>query len=141
MSFRLSVPDLLFLLLFAAAVVPAALLRKTAGLVLAYAAAIGCAVYAVFVDSHTDEVTATLLVVLGGPFLLGAAVPVKPWRWAAIVGLAIPLKTLAASLAKGPAFDLRILITLLVALAGAYIGAILRGAGHRPAPSAPPLQK
>src|SRR5579872_5417466 len=121
---RLSVTgaDLLFLVAFTAAIVSAAVLRKTAGLLLALAAAFGCAGYALFVDSHTDEVTTTALVLVGGTFMLGIAVPSNPWRWAAIVGLAIPLKALARALAGGPAFDWRIFITLAFALAGAYAG-------------------
>jgi hypothetical protein len=126
MRLSVSPADLAFLFAFAAAVAFAAILRKTGGLLLALAAALGCAAYAVFVDAHTDEVTATLLVIVGGTFLLGAALPASPWRWAAIVGLAIPMKSLASAAAKGAAFDWRILITLAFALAGAYAGAGVR---------------
>jgi len=128
MHLSVSPADLLFFFTFAAAVASAAILRKTAGLLLALAAALGCAGYAVFVDAHTDELTATALVIVGGTFLLGAAVPANPWRWAAIIGLAIPSKSLVDAVGRGAAFDFRIFITLAVALAGAYAGAGIRRA-------------
>ncbi len=78
--------------------------------------------------------------VVGGAFLLGLAAPAQPWRWAAIIGLAIPLKMLVAALAQGPAFDPRILVTLVFALAAAYAGALLRGSFSL-APVEPPGQK
>ena len=121
--------DLFFFLAFTVTLISAALLRRAAGLVLALAAALGCAAYALFVDAHADEVAATAIVIVVGTFMLGAAVPHHPWRWAAIVGLAIPAKSLASALAGGAPFDARIFITLAFALAGAYAGsAIRRGA-------------
>ena len=128
MRLAVSAGDLAFFLAFGAAVTAAAWLRNRIGLAAAVAAALGCAGYTLFVDAHADEVTATAMVIVGGTFLLGVAVPANAWRWAAIIGLAIPAKSLVDAIATGSVFDARIFITVGFALAGAYAGAGIRRA-------------
>jgi hypothetical protein len=88
----------------------------------------------------TAKVTLLLLIIFGG--LLGFTQPVKPWRWALLVGLWLPITHLVMpSLGIpdkiNPATYTTALILIPVALAacllGAYGGAFLRmGWSQRP---------
>ncbi|HEX4348484.1 MAG TPA: hypothetical protein VHZ73_12990 [Vicinamibacterales bacterium] len=102
----------------------AMLLAVLAGLCIAY------------VDSrpHWDDTGVTVFSMVGVAFLLGCALPRRPWLWALGVGVWIPVHTMVRT---GDPQAAVMLVVLLFPLAGSYSGAFLRRtlwpAGERPA--------
>ena len=98
----------------------------------ALAAAVGLGVG--WLDLHTTEVIVTLVPLLGAGIALGLLRPKAVWRWAVLIALGLPVMAGAAKLsgmqtAEPVQVDLRItLVALAFALAGSYIGALLRRA-------------
>ena len=63
-----------------------------------------------------DDTGISAVALLGGCALLGAVDPARPWRWALLVGLWIPVLNVAVSRNYGS------LLALAVAFVGAYLG-------------------
>jgi hypothetical protein len=96
------------------------------------AAAMGIGIYASYIDRHNaHEVYPTLLVAAVGSFGLGLIRPLGAWRWALIIGLAVPfagpLLTLSARLAI-PGNWAILAVVSAPGLVGAYAGSFLRRA-------------
>ncbi|MGI8991265.1 MAG: hypothetical protein ACR2I2_17005 [Bryobacteraceae bacterium] len=129
MRLSISTIDIAFISIFAALLLSAGLIRRHSAL-LSYVAAICCAVFAAYVDSHNDEVQSAVLVILVGTFALGASFPAHAWRWALIAGLSIAASfPVLRILGNDAPFNWGTLIALAPAFIGAYAGAILRRAG------------
>ncbi|MDQ6666291.1 MAG: hypothetical protein M3Z23_18080 [Acidobacteriota bacterium] len=128
MRLSISSVDLAFISSFAALLVLAGLFRRHA--LPAYLAAVCCAIFAAYADSHNDEVQSAVLVILMGTFALGATFPTHPWRWALIVGLSIAAR-FAVLRIRGDAapFNAGGFVALAPAFIGAYAGALLRRTG------------
>jgi hypothetical protein len=96
--------------------------------------AIACGCYAAYVDSHANEVVATLLVLLASSFALGCIKPRRAWRWALIVAVLLPGVHVIAFAARRDSADghpyfsrvMVLLPALVVSFVGAYAGAFLR---------------
>ncbi len=86
------------------------------------------------VDSASDEVQLTVLLLLVFGFFLGFSNPARAWRWAVLLGVFVPLAAVGRSLADGH-FSLTGGMALFVALGpamgGAYGGVMLRKAAPR----------
>jgi hypothetical protein len=85
-----------------------------------------------WVDIKVSDLLLTALVVLATSMLLGIFRPARPWRWVAIVGIMVPVADLLGYLllAQKP-FRAQIyesFLAFLPAIAGAYGGAMMRGA-------------
>ena len=86
-----------------------------------------------YVNTHTDEETVVAGFLLLSSFALGFAQPGRPWRWALLLGLSVPLSALLAlvlGLRLPYPNDLDNVATSLVALIPAFVAAYL-GAGFR----------
>jgi len=83
-------------------------------------------------DVAVNDLLFTALLVLMACMVLGLARPRWPWRWVVIVGIFIPLTELAAYLiltvkpARAQVYGS--FLTALPGIAGAYGGAVVRGA-------------
>ena len=85
-----------------------------------------------WIDLQITEVTVTILFLLVGGFLLGLFQPKSAWRWALLITVGISIMEITAII-----FSLRtvepvkldplvIIIILLIALIGTYIGVFIR---------------
>jgi hypothetical protein len=103
-------------------------LRTTRGWLWPLAACLGLGIG--YVDYTATEVQATLLVLLPIAFCFGLAAPRRAWRWALVLGLAIPLVHIIghAFNIQPPYHDMVIasLLALIPAFLAAYSGATLR---------------
>jgi ABC-type multidrug transport system permease subunit len=83
-------------------------------------------------DVAINDLLFTALLVLMACMLLGLLRPRWPWRWVVVVGMFIPLTELAAYLVRTVkptrAQVYGSLLAALPGLAGAYGGAVMRGA-------------
>ena len=85
-----------------------------------------------WLDLHTTEVTVTILALLATGLLLGLLQPTAAWRWALVLALGLPVMEAFGLLAgletpEPIRLDLRIaLVALAFALAGSYLGALVR---------------
>jgi hypothetical protein len=83
-----------------------------------------------YVDYTATEVQATLMVLLPIAFCFGLAAPRRAWRWALVLGLAIPLVHILghAFNIRPPYHDMVIasLLALIPSFLAAYSGAALR---------------
>lgn len=89
--------------------------------VLAVAVGLGIA----FVDSRPtwDDTGVTVLALLVSSGLFGLVQPGRPWLWALAIGVWIPLGAIVRSHSIG---SVMMLVVLVVPLAGAYAGTVLR---------------
>jgi hypothetical protein len=99
---------------------------------LCLAAAIGIGIYASYVDHHNaSEVYPTLMVAMAGSLVMGLIRLAAAWRWALIIGLAVPFAgpviTLPARLTVAGNWAI-VAIVSTVGLLGAYSGSALRRA-------------
>jgi cytochrome c oxidase subunit IV len=96
------------------------------------AAAICFGLGAAYVDRHNaSEVYPTLFVVMVSSFLLGVVRPLGAWRWALIVGLAVPFAGSVVALPSrlaSPGHWAILAVVLIPGLIGAYTGVTLRWA-------------
>ena len=85
-----------------------------------------------WVDIKVGDLLLTALVVLAACMLLGVLRPARPWRWVTIVGVMVPVAELLGYLVltQKPyrAQIYESFLAFLPAIAGAYGGAMLRGA-------------
>lgn len=85
-----------------------------------------------WVDIKVGDLLLTALVVLSACMLLGVLRPVRPWRWVALVGVMVPAAELLGYLVltQKPyrAQIYESFLAFLPGIAGAYGGAMLRGA-------------
>jgi ABC-type multidrug transport system permease subunit len=85
-----------------------------------------------WVDIKVGDLLLTALVVLATCMLLGVFRPARPWRWVAIVAIMLPLADLLGYLVltqkPSRAQIYESLLAFLPATAGAYGGALMRGA-------------
>ena len=85
-----------------------------------------------WVDIKVGDLLLTALVVLAACMVLGVLRPARPWRWVAIVGAMVPVAELLGYLVltQKPyrAQIYESFLAFLPAIAGAYGGAMLRGA-------------
>jgi hypothetical protein len=85
-----------------------------------------------WVDLKVGDLLLTALVVLGTCMLLGVLRPARAWRWVAIVGAMVPIAELLGYLVlTQKPYRAQIYESFLAffpAIAGAYGGAMLRGA-------------
>lgn len=94
--------------------------------------AAGLGLFAGWVDLHTTEVTATIVVLLAASLLMGVVQPKGAWRWALILALGLPAMVLVSrtrglSTAEPVRLDIRIvLVAFGFGLIGAYIGVAFR---------------
>jgi hypothetical protein len=83
-------------------------------------------------DVVVDDLLFTALLVVAACMLLGLLRPKWPWRWAVVVGAMIPLTELAAykmeTLKPSQAQTYGAFLAFLPGIAGAYGGAVMRGA-------------
>ena len=97
---------------------------------LCWALAIGFGLLTGYVDFHSDEVQLPALLLLVFAFLLGFAQPKGAWRWAVVVGTGVPLARLIGITlgyaAPYPTDSSIVFLPVIVALAGAYSGALIR---------------
>ncbi len=84
-----------------------------------------------WVDLTINDLLLTALLVLAACMLLGTLRPRRPWRWAVVVAVFIPLTELVASLAGvthlARAQIYASFLTVLPGIAGAYGGSVVRG--------------
>jgi len=89
-------------------------------------------VLAGWVDIKVGDLLLTALVVLGACMVLGVLRPARAWRWVVIVGVMVPIAELLGYLVltQKPyrAQIYESFLAFLPAIAGAYGGAMLRGA-------------
>jgi predicted cobalt transporter CbtA len=89
-----------------------------------------------WVDLHSDEVQPTVALLMLFTALLAFARPRRPWRWALLMGVAVPLAYVVAPLLgvaprAQPEPNLSAtLIALIPAMIGAYAGVALRYLAH-----------
>jgi hypothetical protein len=89
-----------------------------------------------WLDLHTTEVVVTIVALLAGGTLLGLLQPKAAWRWAVLISLGLPVMAAVATLTgmhtpEPVHLDPRVwLVALGFALAGAYAGALIRGAAQ-----------
>ena len=97
-----------------------------------YVFAVIAGVLSGWVDIKIGDLLLTALVVLGACMLLGVLRPARAWRWVAIVGVMVPIAELFGYLVltQKPyrAQIYESFLAFLPAIAGAYGGAMLRGA-------------
>ena len=97
-----------------------------------YVFAVIAGVLSGWVDIKVGDLLLTALVVLAACMLLGVLRPARAWRWVVIVGLMVPVAELLAYLilTQKPyrAQIYESFLAFLPAIAGAYGGAMLRGA-------------
>jgi hypothetical protein len=95
-----------------------------------WALAVGFGLLTGYVDFHNDEVQLPALLLLVFAFLLGFAQPKGVWRWALAVGSGVPLVHLIGNTmgysAPYPTDSSILFLPVIVALAGAYSGALIR---------------
>ena len=88
-------------------------------------------VFAGWVDVKLGDLLFTALLVLAPCILLGALGPQRPWRWAVIVGIFVPLADLLAYLVMTQKPDraqiYESFLAFLPGMVGAYGGAAMRG--------------
>ncbi len=96
--------------------------------------AVGLGLGVGWLDVRTTEVTVTVVALLAVGFLLGLLGPGKPWRWALLIALGLPVMAGVAELtgmqtAEPARVDPRVaLVALGFALVGCYAGAVIRRA-------------
>jgi ABC-type multidrug transport system permease subunit len=87
-----------------------------------------------WVQIRIHDLLLTALVVLASAMLLGSLSPQKPWRWAVLFLIVVPLMQLLAPLfaVEKPvrAETLESFLVFLPAIVGAYGGSVLRRAVH-----------
>ena len=92
--------------------------------------AVGFVLLTGYVDFHSDEVQLPALLLLVFAFLLGFVQPKGAWRWALAVGTGVPLVRLIGITlgyaAPYPTDSSIVFLPIVVALAGAYSGALIR---------------
>jgi hypothetical protein len=97
-----------------------------------YVFAAGAGMLAGWVDIKVGDLLLTALLVLAPCMILGLMRPGRPWRWAAIVGVLVPVAELLGYLllTEKPyrAQIYESFLAFLPGIAGAYGGAMLRGA-------------
>ncbi len=88
-----------------------------------------------YVNTHNAEVRAPMLCLLVSTVGLGIARPRHAWRWALMIGLAVPLSQALAVVFRAPVpypNDVRHVLSstfiLIPAMLGAYVGAAIRSA-------------
>jgi hypothetical protein len=85
-----------------------------------------------WVDLKVGDLLLTALVVLAACMLLGVFRPARPWRWVLLVAVMVPLANLFGYVALTQKPDrakiYESLLAFLPAIAGAYGGAMMRGA-------------
>ena len=85
-----------------------------------------------WLDLHATEVTVTIVALLATGLLLGFLQPAAAWRWALLLALGLPVMEAFGLLAgletpEPIRLDPRIaLVALAFALAGSYLGALVR---------------
>ena len=92
-----------------------------------------------FIDRQVSEPQLPALLLLAFGFFLGAMQPARPWRWALIISIWVPLVSIAAAVGSAQAFGkegMPALIALVPAFFGAYAGSFI-GSHHRQIPSPP----
>ncbi len=81
-----------------------------------------------FCDLHSKEVQGSVLLLLIVCGLLGWAQPARPWRWALLVGVWLPVSEFIAQAVRYPtAYPLNpptSVIALIPSFIGAYLGAL-----------------
>lgn len=93
---------------------------------------------AAYVDLNTAEVQVTVSLLLVFGFILGFAQPNRAWRWAAILGVWVPIAQITSRLMDGtrpltPDYLLSPLLAFVPAFVGTYLGVFVRLAARRPA--------
>lgn len=98
---------------------------------LVYILAVALGVFAGWLEVQLGDLLFTALLVLAPCILLGAAKPRKPWRWAVLVGIFVPLADLIAFfvMTQKPsrAQIYESFLVFLPAFVGSYGGAFMRG--------------
>jgi hypothetical protein len=95
-----------------------------------------------YADARSDDEFITLGILIGFSFLLGILGPRRPWLWAVLIGIWVPLldfvlpKVGLAPTEPGESFGLLsafavAALVLAVCFTGAYAGAFLRRAARR----------
>jgi TctA family transporter len=91
-----------------------------------------CGVGAGIADVVVDDKLFTALLVLASCMMIGLMRPKWPWRWALVVGAMIPVTDLAAheiwTVYPTHAQTYGAFLAFLPGIAGAYGGAVMRGA-------------
>ncbi len=99
--------------------------------VFAYLLGAALGAFAGFMDVKVGDLLFTALLVLAPCILLGLLRPQKPWRWALLVGMFVPIADLLAYLImRQKPYRAQIYESFLVfmpGVAGAYGGALMRG--------------
>jgi len=95
-----------------------------------------------YADSHSDDVFITLGILIAFSFVLGFAGPRRPWLWAPLVGMWVPVLDAVlprfglAPREPGPSssflsFLAVTALVMAVCFAGAFLGALLGRAARR----------
>jgi hypothetical protein len=95
-----------------------------------------------YADSHSDDEFVTIGILVGFTFLLGVLGPRRPWLWAVLIGIWVPLldsilpKVGLAPTRPGESFGLLsalavVALVLAVCFTGAYAGAFFGRAARR----------
>jgi len=114
----------------------AAALKDSITTILLSCLALGGGVFIGYADSHSDDEFITLGILVGFSFLLGVLGPRRPWLWAVLIGIWVPLLDfalpklgLAPTMAgESSGFLTALAVTALVltvCFAGAYAGAFV----------------
>ena len=104
--------------------------------------AVAGGVFIGYADSHSDDVFITLGMLMGFSFLLGVFGPRRPWLWAPLVGIWVPVLNAAlpplglAPREPGPStsfwsFVAVLALVMSVCFAGSFIGACLGRVARR----------
>lgn len=110
--------------------------KSTLGTVLVMVLALAGGIFIGYADVHSDDVPVTLALLVGFSFLLGFLGPRRPWLWAVLVGIWLPvLDALLPALGlapREPGSTPGLLSTLAVTglvmaacFAGAFAGALV----------------
>ena len=98
---------------------------------LSYILAVALGIFAGWLEIRVRDLLFTALLVLAPCILLGVIRPRKPWRWAVLIGIFVPVADLMAFLVMtqkpSRAQIYESLLVFLPALVGSYGGAFMRG--------------
>lgn len=96
-----------------------------------YILAVALGILAGWLEIQVRDLLFTALLVLAPCILLGVIRPRKPWRWAVLIGIFVPIADLMAFLVMtqkpSRAQIYESLLVFLPALVGSYGGAFMRG--------------
>jgi hypothetical protein len=120
-------------------------LKDTVATILFSCLALAGGIFIGYADSHSDDEFVTLAILVGFSFLLGVLGPRRPWLWALLIGIWVPvLDSVLPKLGLAPtrpgesfSFLSALAVTALVltacffgAYAGAFLGRTVRRSGH-----------